>query len=177
MSRITLISSFDKDNEAKINATLVHIKEKLCRIPFIEGLNRMFTQDLPFHFTIYSWDENEIDDVIYFLTNSDFNQFFVNVTGVDIMKGRNNSFVLYFKLDVDGELLRIQRLLNLRFHNSKFSFPYNFHITILISDDFDFVLKVNDKIESVFVPFSLNVSKLSLYKIYPASKIQDFIIS
>lgn len=174
MSRLTLISNFDDKNLQKIKTTLVGIKDDMCKIPYINGLDREFTQNLPFHFTLYSWDENERDFVINFISKLDFKKSLVNVTGVQIMNGRDNSYVLYYTLNVGKEVLEVQEELNEVFHNPKYENNFNFHITICISKDYDKVLEYKKLLERNFVPFSLEVFSFSLFKIYPASKICDF---
>ena len=90
------------------------------------------------------------------------------------MNGRDNSYVLYYTLNVGKEVLEVQEELNEVFHNPKYENNFNFHITICISEDYDKVLEYKKLLERNFVPFSLEVFSFSLFKIYPASKICDF---
>lgn len=174
MKRLTLISNFDDENLEKIKSTFVGIKEEMCRIPYIDGLDRELTRDLPIHFTLYSWGEDDKKEVIKILSKFDFKECKVFVTGVQIMNGRNDSYVLYYKLEVGEEILRVTRELNRMYHNKKYEGNYEYHITICISKDYDKIVRIRDLLLEEFVPFDISVSKLTLYEIYPAVVIRDF---
>lgn len=174
MKRLTLIANFNEENLEKIKSTLVGINEEMCRIPYIEGLDRELTRDLPIHFTLYSWGEEYKKEVINYLSKFDFKECKAFVTGVQIMNGRNGSYVLYYKLEVNEEILRVTRELNKIYHNKKYENNYEYHITICISKDYDKIIKIKDLLLERFVPFDISVSKLTLYEIYPAVVIRDF---
>ena len=85
------------------------------------------------------------------------------------MNGRENSYVLYFKIKENRELKRLQeRVYNIlpveKYNPNKFKF----HITIYVDKDYDKIIKIKKELEQSFIPFELTVSSIGLFEIYPA---------
>ena len=107
--RITLVSLFNQSDLEKINNIIKVINEPLCKVPFGKNVdNRIKADTLPYHFTLSAWDISQENFILQELSNINFNSFKVNVDSIEIMNGKENSYVLYFNIKVNNELKLLQ---------------------------------------------------------------------
>ena len=107
--RITLISLFSIKDLNKIDNVIKNVTEPLCKVPFIENIDdRASIDTLPYHFTLSAWNIKEKDCILKKLSNIKFNNFKITISDIEIMNGRENSYVLYFKIKENRELKQLQ---------------------------------------------------------------------
>ena len=173
----TLITHFDDRGYRAINAALECVSnEKLCRVPYgrVNENERFLVDTLPFHFTISSSNEMQ-NHIIDRMRDFSLDSFCVMIDGLGIMKGRNNSFVLFFTMSANQEMNELRIRIHKRIGNDSF-LPQNHinHITICISTDFEEVIRAKQKIERVFSPVSLRINSIGLYRIWPGKLISIY---
>lgn len=172
--RITLVSLFNQNDLEKINNIIKIINEPLCKVPFGKNVeDRTKADTLPYHFTLSAWNIDQEGFILQELSNIYFNSFMVNVDSIEIMNGKENSYVLYFNVKVNNEL----KLLQERIYNILPSEKYNpnkfhFHITITIDKDCEKIIRIKNKLEEIFIPFDLKINSIGLFEIYPATLIK-----
>lgn len=174
--RITLISMFDTNNLIKIEYYTKQINEKLCKVPFGKNVdNREEVDTLPYHFTLSAWDISDEENVIKELLKIDFLKLKLLINSVEIMNGKENSYVLYFSIEENEELKLLQQKIYEVLPSEKYN-PnnFNFHITINIDKDYNKIISMKEKILDNFIPFELEVDNFGLYEIYPAKLIKQF---
>ena len=96
MSSYTLITLFDKCSYRKLYSVLGNVNfDNLCRVPYgrVSDELRCLLDTLPVHFTISS-SKDGLSDIM----EISFCPFEVVVDGIDVMKGKDDSYVLYFKI-------------------------------------------------------------------------------
>ena len=169
--RITLISLFNTEDLNKINNIIKNVTEPLCKVPYIKNIdNRTSIDTLPYHFTLSAWNIEEKDFILKKLSNIKFNSFKITVSSIEVMNGRENSYVLYFKIKENIELQNLQKqvynILPVEKYNPN---KFKFHITIHVDRDYDKIIKIKKELEQSFIPFELNVSSIGLFEIYPAN--------
>lgn len=172
--RITLISLFSIKDLNKIDNVIKNVTEPLCKVPFIENIDdRASIDTLPYHFTLSAWNIKEKDCILKKLSNIKFNNFKITISDIEIMNGRENSYVLYFKIKENRELKQLQeKVYNIlpveKYNPNKFKF----HITIHVDKDYDKIIKIKNELEQSFIPFELTVSSIGLFEIYPAKLVE-----
>ena len=172
-SRITLVSILEKENILKIEELLSQIEKPLCKIPFGKGVeNRILFDTLPYHFTIYSWDIKKEGKVIDFLKSIQFPKLELAINCVNIMKGNEDSYVLYLGIEKNNQLSNLQNIFYQQF-GSEYYNPnhFEFHITLHITKDKEEVTRMKEELEKEFQPFSCTINRFALYEIYPANLI------
>lgn len=174
-SRIPLVALFDKNSLDKINLYINKIEEQLCKVPFGRNVNRMDVDTLPYHFTLSSWDIKEENYVVKELTKIKFNKFNVLVDDVEIMNGKENSFVLCFHIKPNNMLRKLQKSIYNILPNENFNpEKIKFHITIHIDKDYEKIIRIRETLLKDFIPFELEVNTLGLFEIYPAKMVKIF---
>lgn len=173
----TLITHFDDRGYRAINAALECVSnEKLCRVPYgrVNENERFLVDTLPFHFTISSSNETQ-NHIFDKMRDFSFDSFCVMIDGLGIMKGRNNSYVLFFTMSMSLMMDELRRKVHKRIGNDSY-LPYNHinHITICITTDFEEVIRVKKEIESGFSPFPLTIISIGLYRIWPGKLISIY---
>lgn len=174
--RITLVATFDKTDLAKIEYCTKQINENLCKVPFGKNVdNRESADTLPYHFTLSAWNISDEENTIKKLSKIDFPKIKVCVDNVEIMNGKENSYVLYFNVQENIELKLLQGKIYQVLPSDKYN-PKNFkfHITIHIGKDYDKIISIKEKILENFTPFELETDAFGLYEIYPAKLVQQF---
>lgn len=172
--RITLVALFNKNNLEKINSIIKTINESLCKVPFGKNVDdRIKVDTLPSHFTLSAWDIDQENFILQKLSNLNFNKFKVIVDSIEIMSGKENSYVLYFNIKANNELESLQkRIYNIlpskKYNHNKFQF----HITITIDKDYEKIIRIKNKLEEIFIPFDLEIDSIGLFEIYPANLIK-----
>lgn len=174
--RITVITLFDFKDLEKINNILSSATIPLCKVPFGKNVsNREFADTLPFHFTLSAGNITEASRVKEDLKNIEFNEFSVQINNLEILPGKENSYVLVFIIEPCIELQELQKSVYMVLPTTKYN-PENFkfHITIHISKDYEEIINLKKEIEKNFKPFKLTVNKIGLFKIYPASLVEEY---
>ena len=174
--RITFISVFDDRNIEKIKYYVKKINEKLCKVPFGKNVNNRIEADtLPYHFTLSSWNIKDKDKVIIALSQIVFSKLKIYINNVEIMNGKDNSYVLYFSIEENKKLKLLQQQIYHVLPNERYN-PENFkfHITIHIDKDYNKIMSMKEQILQDFKPFELEVDKFRLYEIYPAKLVKQF---
>ncbi len=174
--RITLVSLFDSKNLDKIKQYTDIIKEPLCKVPFGKKVeSRIETDTLPYHFTLCAWNIEDEETVIKRFSNVSFSNFKILVSGISIMNGKENSYVLYFDIKdssaLNNLLEKVYKILPSEKYNPK---NFRFHITITIDQDYEKILRIKNTLEQNFVPFELEVNEFGLFEIYPAELVKVF---
>ena len=140
--RITFICEFDKINLQKIKHYSKQINEKLCKVPFGKNVdNRVEVDTLPFHFTLSAWNIVDEEKVKTELSKIEFSMLKICVDNVEIMNGKENSYVLYFNIQENNELKMLQEKIYKVLPSEKYN-PENFNlieakITDLTKDQFN----------------------------------------
>lgn len=174
--RITFISLFDDINLEKINHYTKKINDKLCKVPFGKNVNNREEIDtLPYHFTLSAWDISCEENVIKELSKIVFPKLRLLINNIEIMNGKENSFVLCFSIETSEELKLLQSKIYQLLPSEKYN-PKNFkfHITIHIDKDFNKIAFMREKLFESFVPFELEIDAFGLYEIYPATLVKIF---
>jgi len=165
-NRIAVVALF---NESKIKAYFKDLNITLCKVPFKEQFeNRFLIDTMPYHLTLTSGDIKEKNEVIKELDNQKFGEIKITINKLDILPGKNNSYVLVFNGLSNEKLNLIQHKIYNILKNSKYEPDlFKYHITIHISNNYEEILTIKKHIEKCFKPFTLKINKISLYKIWP----------
>lgn len=117
-----------------------------------------------------AWDRQVESFILDELTKIDLDSFSVVVDGLDIMRGKENSYVLYFRVKMNQDLKLLQEKIYHILPVEKYH-PQSFkmHITITIDKDYGKIMRMRRELEKGFVPFELQVNSIGLFEIYPAS--------
>lgn len=175
MKRLTFVGNLDNGINT-INSYLKLLPENLCKVPFNNNDDiRMQIDTLPYHFTLSAWDINQKEKVINVLSNINYSKFKITVNNINILYGKENSYVLCFSIEKSDILYLIQKDIYDKIPSGKYNpYYFEFHITIHIDKDYEKIILMRDKLLKNFVPFEIDITKLELYEIYPAKVIQSF---
>lgn len=173
---ITFISIFDDINIERIEYYIKQINEKLCKVPFGKNVdNRIEVDTLPYHFTLSAWNIEDKEKVKNTLSQIEFPKLKLFINDVEIMNGKENSYVLYFNIEENERLKLFQEQIYQILPNEKYNPEnFNFHITIHIDKDYNKIMYMKKKILQNFKPFELEVDTFGLYEIYPAKLVKQF---
>ena len=174
--RITLIPLLSIEDLNKIDNVIKNVTEPLCKVPYIKNIdNRISIDTLPYHFTLSAWNIEEKDFILKKLSNIKFNSFKITVSSIEVMNGRENSYVLYFKIKENIELQNLQKqvynILPVEKYNPN---KFKFHITIHVDRDYDKIIKIKKELEQSFIPIELTDSSIGLFEIYPAKLVEKY---
>lgn len=174
--RITFISNFNDINLKKIEYYTKEIDYKLCKVPFGKNVdNRDEADTLPYHFTLSAWDISYEDEITNELSKIEYPKLKIFINGIEIMDGKENSYVLYFSIEKNEELKLLQQKIYDILPSEKYNPDnFNFHITIHIDKDYNKIISIKEKLLEKFVPFELEVNTFGLYEIYPAKLVKQF---
>jgi len=174
--RITFISIFDHSNLAKIEYYTKRINEKLCKVPFGKNVdNRIEVDTLPYHFTLSAWNIEDKEKVKNTLSQIELPKLKIFINNVEIMNGKENSYVLYFNIEEDKILKLFQEQIYQILPNERYNPEnFNFHITIHIDKDYSKIAAMKETLLENFTPFELEVNTFGLFEIYPAKLIRQF---
>ena len=134
MSRITLISYFEEKELKKVFNITNKIDFKMCKVPY--GINddkRYEIDNLPYHFTIFATNkENEIQ-LLNITKNLKFRKIKLKINAIKIMSAKNNSYVLYFGIEQNDDIKKLQIIFYEKILEEKYN-PnnFNFHMTLHI---------------------------------------------
>lgn len=165
---LTLITLFNSHSQNKLDKLLSHITEPVCRVPFGRVPDRLTTRDLPHHFTLSAWKSSQREQVLQGLAGFRFRKLTIWVDDIDIMFGKEESYVLYFSIRPSDALVRLQQQLYSLLPNPRCIPGSPLHMTLCIDKDYHKVCAIKDRLDPHFKPFPLRVNALQLYEIYPA---------
>ena len=174
--RITFISVFNDISLEKIEHYTKEINDKLCKVPFGKNVNNREEADtLPYHFTLSAWDISCKEKVIDELSKIEYPKLKILINDIEIMNGKENSYVLYFDIEESNELKLLQSKIYQMLPSKKYNPEnFNFHITIHIDKDYTKIITMKKKLLENFTPFELEVDTFGLYEIYPAKLVKQF---
>lgn len=173
--RITLICTFDDNNNEKIKSIISQIDNNLCKVPFGKNVpDRIKADTLPYHFTLIYWKNENEDFITKELMKINFPKIKVHIDNIEIKKAAEESYELFFHIKDDTKLRLLQQVL---YENipSKIYTPgsRSFHISIHADQDYEKIHLMKQKLMKTFKPFELEVENISLYTIYPAKLINN----
>lgn len=170
--RITSIALFDKQSLKKLEHIISELNIKLCKVPFREE-DREKLDTLPYHFTFCVWEIQEKDKAIEIIKDIKFKEIILNIIGINIKESFNNSWNIYFDIEQNEELYKLQKEIYDRAKIEKYN-PDTFipHITIHCDKDYDKIEKLKEILNKNFKPFKIRFSEIGLFEIYPAIRIQ-----
>ncbi len=174
--RITFISVFNDISLEKIEHYTKKINDKLCKVPFGKNVdNREEADTLPYHFTLSAWDIFCEEKIIDELSKIKYPKLKILINNIEIMNGKENSFVLCFSIEKSEELKLLQSKIYQMLPSEKYNPDnFNFHITIHIDKDYTKINSMKEKLLEKFIPFKLEVDTFGLYEIYPAKLVKQF---
>ncbi len=174
--RITFISVFNDISLEKIEHYTKEINDKLCKVPLGKNVNNREEADtLPYHFTLSAWDISCKEKVIDELSKIEYPKLKILINDIEIMNGKENSYVLYFDIEESNELKLLQSKIYQMLPSKKYNPKnFNFHITIHIDKDYTKIITMKKKLLENFTPFELEVDTFGLYEIYPAKLVKQF---
>ena len=174
MSRITLITYFDKKELNKINEYLKNIDFKMCKVPY--GINddkRYNIDNLPYHFTVFATDKENETELLNIANNINIDNIVLKVNDIKVMDAKYDSFVLYFGIEENDELKNLQRIFYDKILEEKYNPDFfTFHLTLHIDKDKQLIYNLYNKIKQNFKPFYLEFNKLALFD-YPGDMIKE----
>lgn len=171
--RLTLVGLFD-DNSTNLIESYTNDKMGLCKVPFGRNVDRFKADTMPYHVTILSWPAECKDLIIETLNKMKLDNFKILINGIDIMNGKENSYVLYFSIESNEKLKKLQDELLEFIPCEKFN-PL-FHITIDIDKDYNKIINLKKDIECKFKPFEVNITKLGIFEIWPPKLVNYFVL-
>ena len=139
----------------------------------VEDNRRYEVDTLPYHITVSS-SKGPLDCLMSALEGFRFSPFDISIVGVNVMLGKNNSQVLYFEVAPSAEMdtlqLEMYRLIGDKKYYPGMNDP---HVTLCISKDYEKIDRIKGVVLSGFVPFTLRVISVGLYKIWPGQLISE----
>lgn len=173
MSRITLITYFEKEQLEKIDKCIENIDFKMCKVPY--GINddkRYGIDNLPYHFTIFATNKENQQELLNTAKNIKIDKIKLKINEVKIMNAKYNSMVLYLGIEENNEIKKLQKIFYEAIPGENYN-PDNFtfHMTLHIDRDKQTIDKLSEKIRLNFKPFNLEFDKLALFD-YPGEMIE-----
>jgi|GEM_PF-1778145 len=169
MSSYTLITLFDECSYRKLYSVLGNVNfDNLCRVPYgrVSDDLRCLLDTLPLHFTISS-SKDDLRDIMEKVRNFSFCPFEVVVDGIDVMKGKDDSYVLYFKIRQNQNMDNLRKSVYALLGNPSYLPDRHInHMTLNITKD-KIQTKQLKQILKDFTPFPLTINSLGLYQIWP----------
>lgn len=165
----TLITLFDECSYRRLYSVLDDVNfDTLCRIlygRFADDL-RFLLDTLPLHFTISS-SKGGLSDIMGKIRNFSFSPFEVVVDSIDVMKWKDDSYVLYLKIRQNPNMDNHRRSVYALSENPSYRPDRDInHMTLNITKD-KIQTKQLKQILKDFTPFPLTIISLGLYQIWP----------
>ena len=169
MSSYTLITLFDECSYRKLYSVSSNVNfDNLCRVPYgrVSDDLRCLLDTLPLHFTISS-SKDGLSDIMEKMRNFSFCPFEVVVNGIDVMSGKENSYVLYFKISQNKNMDNLRKNVYALLGNPTYLPDRHInHMTLSITKDKQQIVQLKRALNNL-PPFSLTIISLGLYKIWP----------
>lgn len=174
--RITLISQFSETDLNYFNNLFKDLNDILCKVPYGKNVNDRYKIDtLPLHFTLSAWNIKNKDLILKKLNNIEFKELNIKLNDIQIMKGKENSYVLYISIEENNELKELQQNIYNELPTEKYNpNTFKFHITIHIDKDYDKIIELQKKLKTKFQKTEIKIKEYGLYEIYPAKLIQTY---
>ena len=102
----TIVTHFDAKGYKKLHSILSVVSdERICRVPYgrVEDDRRYHVDTLPYHITVSS-SKGPLDCLMSVLEGFQFSPFNISIVGLKVMRGKNNSQVLYFEVEPSIEM-------------------------------------------------------------------------
>ena len=113
------------------------------------------------------------DEAIEIIKSIKFKEIILNIIGVYIKESFNNSWNLYFDIEQNNELYKLQKKIydsaKIEKYNPDIFIP---HITIHCDKSYDRLEKFKKILDVDFKSFKVKFSEIGLFEIYPAIRIQ-----
>jgi 2'-5' RNA ligase len=170
--RITSIALFDKQSLEKLEDITNTLDMKFCKVPYREE-EREKLDTLPYHFTFCVWDVQDKDKAIDTFKEVNCKEIILNIIGLRIKESYNNSWNLYFDMEQNVELYRLQKEIYSKSRIEKYN-PDTFipHITIHCDRDYNKIIDLKKKLDKDFIPFKVRFDNIGLFEIYPAERLE-----
>ena len=116
---------------------------------------------------------NKALQIYYTIKNIKFKEIIINIIGVSIKESFNDSWNLYFDIESNDELYKLQKEIYNYAKIEKYN-PDTFipHITIHCDKNYNKIKKLKQIIDRNFKPFKVKCIEIGLFEIYPAQKIE-----
>ena len=169
MSSYTLITLFDECSYRKLYSVLGNVNfDNLCRVPYgrVSDDLRCLLDTLPLHFTISS-SKDGLSDIMEKMRNFSFCPFEVVVNGIDVMSGKENSYVLYFKISQNKNMDNLRKNVYALLGNPTYLPDRHInHMTLSITKDKQQMEQLIRTLKDI-PPVPLKITSLGLFKIWP----------
>lgn len=169
MSSYTLITLFDECSYRKLYSVSSNVNfDNLCRVPYrrVSDDLRCLLDTLPLHFTISS-SKDGLSDIMEKIGNFSFFPFEVVVDGIDVMKGKDDSYVLYFKIRQNQNMDNLRKSVYALLGNPSYLPDRHInHITLNITKDKQQTKHLKRALKDIS-PFLLKITSLGLFQIWP----------
>lgn len=175
--RFTCIAMFDKESLERFETVLIGLSAyKLCKVPYLKApytlVDREESDTLPYHFTLSYWDEDLKEEAIKVYKIIRMNKVEIVVDSVEIKKGNDGSYNMYFAFTPNQSLKDIQEQIYNETKNEKFN-PETYlpHISIHSDKDYGKLINMKEIIMKKFESFTVYFDRLGLFEIYPANRV------
>lgn len=165
----TLVTLFDECSYRKLYSVLGNVDiGSLCRIPYgrVADDLRFLLDTLPLHFTVSS-SKDCLSDLMERMRKFSFYPFEVVVNGIDVMSGKEDSYVLYFKIRQDSNMDNLRRSVYSLLSNPSYLPDRHInHMTLSITKDKQQMEQLIRTLKDI-PPVPLKITSLGLFKIWP----------
>ena len=164
----TLITLFDECSYRRLYSVLDDVNfDTLCRIlygRFADDL-RFLLDTLPLHLTISS-SKDGLSDIMGKIRNFSFSPFEVVVDSIDVMKWKDDSYVLYLKIRQNPNMDNHRRSVYALLENPSYRPDRDInHMTLNITKDKQLINQLKRTLKDL-PSFSLKITSLGLFKIW-----------
>ena len=164
-----LVTLFDECSYRRLYSVLGNVDiGSLCRIPYgrVADDLRFLLGTLPLHFTISS-SKDCLSDLMERMRKFSFCPFEVVVNGIDVMSGKEDSYVIYFKIKKNPNMDNLRRSVYALLGNPSYIPDRHInHMTLSITKDKQQIEHLKRALNNL-PPFPLTIISLGLYKIWP----------
>ena len=170
MNRIILITYFKKEELNKIYENIKYVNYHLCKFPYGINDNKRYKLDnLPYYFTIFATNKENETKLLKIANKIKITKINLKINEIKVMNGKNNSYVLYFGIENNKYMKKLQKLFYEEFHEEKYNpNTFLFHMTLHIDKNKNTIYKLLDKLKENFTPFYLEFNELALFD-YPGN--------
>lgn len=173
MSRITLITYFDKIELTKITNLIENIDFDMCKVPYgLDDSKRYEIDNLPYHFTIFATDKENEKKILSISKDLKIGKIKLKINSVKIMSTKNNSYILYLGIEQSNDIKKLQKIFYKEIPEEKYNpDKFNFHMTLHIDKNKEVIDELYNILNDNFKPFYIEFDKLTLFN-YPGEMIK-----